>query len=273
MNSQDDMRRWTGAFLRYAEAFGDNDPRYRLKRIHTLGVLGYMNALLKLEGLDQTQPDLANLARIAAVFHDIGRFEQLRQYGTFFDSRSVDHAALSVRILQETDMLANLDADSRRRVMEAIAWHNRLEVRLPDPQTRLVCDLLRDADRLDIFRVFATEDIQDTTAHTLQEAWDAPVADKVKSALLSGKCVNKADRQSAMDIWLTYLGFVNDFHFSAAYRLCMAAGFWRRRFDALPQADPAVVACVSHAEALLNENCRRTETDSQPDRGTSLSGV
>lgn len=265
--------KWVSRFLDYTAGFGHKDPRYELKRIHTLGVLGYMNALLQLEQIADEDRQLADCARIAAVFHDIGRFEQLRQYGTFFDGKSTDHAALSVQVLRQTGLLDELDPVWRTRVLDAIAQHNRLTVSLQDPKARLICNLVRDADRLDILRVFAVDDIQDMTSFSAEQAVASPATEAVARSILEGRCVNKQDRKAPMDIWLTYLGFVNDFQFLSSYRLCKAAGFWRQRFDSVNCQDPAVLACLEHAEALLNEKCRRTETDSETDRGTSLSGV
>ncbi|MFT7795861.1 UNVERIFIED_CONTAM: hypothetical protein ODY05_22685, partial [Salmonella enterica subsp. enterica serovar Enteritidis] len=85
-------------------------------------------------------PDLAQAARIAAVFHDIGRFEQLRRYGTFFDAKSADHAALSVQVLEETAMLQDVEKAWRQRILTAIAQHNRLETDIGDPVASRLCD-------------------------------------------------------------------------------------------------------------------------------------
>lgn len=260
-----DMRDWTQRFLDYTAGFGTADTRYELKRVHTLGVLGYMNALLKLEGITAEDPDLAQAARIAAVFHDIGRFEQLRRHDTFFDAKSADHAALSVQVLEETAMLQDVEKAWRQRILTAIAQHNRLETDIDDPVASRLCDLVRDADRLDIYRVFAVDDIQDMTAHTAEEAAQSTASPAVIEALLAGRPVDKRDRQTPMDLWLTYLGFVNDFRFPASYRLCKAAGFWGKRFDSMSLADPAVRACLEHVEVVLNEHCTGPERDTAPD--------
>ena len=41
----------------------------------------------------------------AGLLHDIGRFEQVRRYGTFVDSVSVDHAALGADLLFREGLL------------------------------------------------------------------------------------------------------------------------------------------------------------------------
>ena len=45
------------------------------------------------------------LAEIMALFHDIGRFEQYKQYRTFSDYRSEDHAALGVKVIKANRIL------------------------------------------------------------------------------------------------------------------------------------------------------------------------
>ena len=40
-----------------------------------------------------------DLAEVTGLYHDIGRFEQIRQYHTFIDWKSVDHAKLSTVVL------------------------------------------------------------------------------------------------------------------------------------------------------------------------------
>lgn len=239
----------TARFLSYTRPFGTEDPRYELKRVHTLGVLGYMNALLDLESVE---PELHRAARLTALYHDIGRFEQLRRYGTFFDRDSEDHAALSVRVLEEEGLLEG--EPLKPQILEAIGQHSRLAIDLKDPVSRRLCALVRDADKLDILRVFATDDIQDVTSHSLKEACEGQAAEAVVQALLAGKPVRKEDRRSAIDIWLTYLGFVNDFQFPSAYRLCEKAGFWKRRFSQNRFRDPVIQTCVQHAEEVLHEN-------------------
>ena len=40
-----------------------------------------------------------DLAWLTGLLHDIGRFEQVRRYGTFNDAKSIDHGKLGVEIL------------------------------------------------------------------------------------------------------------------------------------------------------------------------------
>ena len=47
------------------------------------------------------------------MLHDVGRFEQLRRFGTFDDSKSIDHARAGVQVLFEQGHIRDyLDDDS-----------------------------------------------------------------------------------------------------------------------------------------------------------------
>lgn len=101
-------------------------------------------------------PEDVDLAWLSGILHDVGRFEQLRRYNTFIDAQSVSHAALSVAVLFDDgrirDYLDDAGADALLRT--AVEWHSAF--RLPealDDRTRLFCQILRDADKIDILRV------------------------------------------------------------------------------------------------------------------------
>ena len=100
------MQRW---FLEYARSFysGDEDVQAHicLKEAHTARVCDRMGQLS--DSLRLT-PEQDAIARLVALFHDVGRFRQYTQYRTFNDFRSEDHACLGVRILRETGVLAEL---------------------------------------------------------------------------------------------------------------------------------------------------------------------
>ena len=90
-------------FLEYASAYDDgSDTRIKLKIIHTQRVTEVMEQLTAALPLSESDRELAYLC---AVYHDIGRFEQLKRYHTFLDYKSIDHAQLGCEILRQGDFL------------------------------------------------------------------------------------------------------------------------------------------------------------------------
>ena len=65
------------------------------------------------------------IANVTALLHDIGRFEQFRNYQTFLDLNSVNHAELGLSILEREQVLNALSTDERECIISGIRYHNR----------------------------------------------------------------------------------------------------------------------------------------------------
>ena len=142
-------------FSGYSRSFVD-DPEESaacaLKEVHSRNVCDIMGRLADAAGLAAGE---ATLAVAVALLHDVGRFEQYRHYRTFRDSESINHALLGLQILRREGVLDGLPPLERRTITAAIGLHNVFKVPdgLPEHLLRYV-QLIRDADKLDIWRVF-----------------------------------------------------------------------------------------------------------------------
>lgn len=142
-------------FSSYVKKFYGEDmvvnQNIRLKENHTLKVAKHAKNIAK--SLNLTEEEV-NISEIIGLFHDIGRFEQFRRYKTFRDYISENHATLGIKILEENKILDELDDSRQKIIIKAISLHNTKE--LPsnlNEEESLYCKLIRDADKLDIFRV------------------------------------------------------------------------------------------------------------------------
>ena len=145
------------AFREYSALYDTDDIKIRLKIDHTYRVSDIASRIGVSVGAD------GDFSWFLGLLHDIGRFEQLTQYGTFKDAESVDHAELGADILFKDGLIENFPQptlpgtaieDVERITETAIRLHNKLT--LPDgldEKMLLYCRILRDADKADIFRV------------------------------------------------------------------------------------------------------------------------
>jgi len=151
--SIEEVRRLKTWFLEYAEGFNDiiNNTNITLKLDHTMRVC---SGIVKIGKALELSDDELRLAEIMGLLHDVARFEQYKQYQTFMDSRSFNHADMGVEIIKEKDLLKNMEPEASEIILKAILYHNRLK--LPDDETTEVLfysKLLRDADKLDIYKI------------------------------------------------------------------------------------------------------------------------
>ena len=87
-------------FEKYLDGYDSNNDKVRLKIIHTYGVVHAMEEICHRMQLSEEDTELA---RIIALLHDIGRFEQLKCFDSF-EPTTMDHAALhttAISVLKE----------------------------------------------------------------------------------------------------------------------------------------------------------------------------
>lgn len=204
-----DRKRVEKVFEDYTSHYDHKNPKIKLKMEHTYRVAAHCDTIARSEKLSQYEQDLAWLC---GMLHDVGRFEQERQYGTFEDIKSVDHAKLGAQILFEEGKIRDYIDESEEDEMlrQAIYWHGalRLPTEMTD-RTRMFAQILRDADKIDIYKVnvdFSMEDIYNVTTEKLR---NAEVSEAVMRSFYEEHTVTREDRKTPVDqvvghICLTY---------------------------------------------------------------------
>ncbi len=146
------MHEWMS---RYMKSFYTDDAEVQqgilIKEKHT----GYVtaNCVELAKFLNLPTHDL-ELAEIIGLFHDVGRFRQYSIYKTFNDADSEDHADLALKVIDELEFFNELAAQDFEVVRFAIQNHNKKTVAPTDDERKLLfAKIIRDADKLDIYRV------------------------------------------------------------------------------------------------------------------------
>jgi hypothetical protein len=169
----------------------------------------------------------------------VGRFSQYREYRTFDDSVSENHAALGVRVLLGHNVLGELKKPDREIILRAVMLHNVFS--LPkdlDDETRLFVQVVRDADKLDIWRVFVEYYEQDEKSRSGAVALGLPASPgyspDVLSCLKKGTMALKSALKNQNDFKLLQLTWVYDLHFSSSFQMLAERDLIRRVSEKLP---------------------------------------
>ena len=147
----------TAAFDEYVSNYDPDNPLIHLKVIHSYKVAEIAERIAR----SLNNEELVDFAWMLGLLHDIGRFEQARRYNTFVDSQSVDHAELGADILFKEDLIDRFPTETlpdgwRQTAETAIRQHNKLAIAEGlDERTKIFSEILRDADKVDIFRVLS----------------------------------------------------------------------------------------------------------------------
>jgi len=248
-------RSWFSRFVQEHAAGNEQDQRnILLKKTHTDGVCA--NALRISSGLGLLGRDIA-LAGIIALFHDVGRFPQYVRYRTFEDSRSVNHAVLGAKVLLDRNVLRDLPKRERSLIVRSVALHNVfiLPPRL-DREVRLHAEIVRDADKLDIWRVFielADRDPADWPSAVALGLPDTPECSPAVIASLNRReMVRLTSLRTLNDFRLLQLAWIYDLNFAPSLRLVLERSVIEQLTASLPQTD-AISRVVDNLRNYVNE--------------------
>lgn len=228
----------------YRDSSGSLPEMMELKLVHTKNVVEAARRIAEGEGFDG-RTSLA--CEAAALLHDTGRYEQLKLYNTFRDADSVDHAVFSHDIVKSKGWL---DAwDLKDAVLTAVLVHNRRDIpsETMDELTLTCSKTVRDADKLDIFRVLeervkTTDWRKDSTAFWNLKTDSAPSAEVV-AAIRERRPVDYQNIKCLADFVLIQVGWmISGLEFATSRRLCAERGHleFRRNFLKELTNDPII---------------------------------
>lgn len=220
-----DRKRALDAFGKYVQGYHIEDEKIRLKVEHTYRVADFCEKIALSLGLSGEDVDLAWLI---GLLHDIGRFEQLRNYGTFQDALSIDHAQYGAEILFGQGKIRDYAAEDGEDglIRTAVACHSAY--RIPeglDGRTQQFCHIIRDADKIDILRVnveFPLEEIYNVSSLELRSG---QVTEEVMQSFEEEHAVLRSLKRSAVDNVVGHVSLVYELVYPISLKLVEEQGY------------------------------------------------
>lgn len=244
------------AFAEYVRNYDPSDEKIKLKIDHTYRVAGLCQRIA--ESLGLSEPDV-DIAWLLGMLHDIGRFEQIRCFGTFNDVQSVDHAEFGADLLfkeglirkfaegyyEECELARSGNEEAEQIIKNnehhnkdtgliemAIRQHNKYRVKedLTERQ-RMFCDILRDADKVDIFKVNADIPMEIIYDVTTEELKNGVITKEVLESFYKKETVLKSVRRSAVDNIVGHISLLFELVYKESYRQAKEQGYVYKLLD------------------------------------------
>lgn len=244
------------AFAEYVRNYDPSDEKIKLKIDHTYRVAGLCQRIA--ESLGLSEPDV-DIAWLLGMLHDIGRFEQIRCFGTFNDVQSVDHAEFGADLLfkeglirkfaegyyEECELARSGNEEAEQIIKNnehhnkdtgliemAIRQHNKYRVKedLTERQ-RMFCDILRDADKVDIFKVNADIPMEIIYDVTTEELKNGVITKEVLESFYKKETVLKSVRRSAVDHIVGHISLLFELVYKESYRQAREQGYVYKLLD------------------------------------------
>lgn len=212
-------------FKKYTDAYDASDEKVKLKIEHTYRVADLCERIAHAEGLDKTDVELSWLL---GMLHDVGRFEQLRRYGTFNDAVSIDHAKLGADILFLDGKIRDYVTDMKEDALieTAIRVHNAY--RVPEnisSRTKKLAHILRDADKVDILKVNVEVPLEEIYNVTTEELRNAAVSEAVMESFYGHTAILKGLRQTVADNVVGHISLVFELVSEESVRIVKEQGY------------------------------------------------
>lgn len=223
-----DRQRIMDVFAEYVSHYDSSDGKIKLKIDHTYRVAALCQRIAKSLGLSQKDVDLA---WVTGMLHDVGRFEQLRQYGTFSDADSIDHAHYGVQILFDEgkifDYLSISESDEAYDLIRTAIWNHsayRVEEGL-SKRIRMFCDILRDGDKVDILKVNYDVPIEVIYNVSTQELKNATVTPEVMKQFFEKHAILRSVKRTCVDNIVGHAALVFELVYPESLKIVKEQGY------------------------------------------------
>lgn len=253
-DAKDYFKTYTNQYLIYGE-------KCILKIKHTYNVMTRSLDIARDIGMSEEDQELAQLI---ALLHDIGRFEQLKIYNTFEDYNSVDHADLGVKILFDDNLIQKFLKTRKydQVIYDAIRNHNKFSIDKDISGECLIhSKLIRDADKLDIFRVNIDSDMHSVFSYIPMEYNVSEITESVYDDFINNQVIKKQNRNTVFDFNICCLAFIYDINFNCSYKYILDNQFIQKLIGKMKSTNPKTNRMLSnmqsHALNFLKEKYER----------------
>ena len=231
------------AFQDYISHYDIKREMIRLKVEHTYRVSALCDRIARSIGLEKEEVDLAWLI---GLLHDIGRFEQQKNYGTFVDADSIDHAKYGEELLfRRKAHLTDCGRDNAMNAGDAINIRSFVEdcaedeviriavgchsaYRIPqgiDERTTMFCHILRDADKIDIIKANVEFPLEEIYNETTERLYTGQVTPEVMESFEEEHAVLRSLKKTTVDNVVGHISLVYELVYPLSVQIIKEQGY------------------------------------------------
>ncbi len=226
-----DRQKALDAFREYTAHYDASDEKVKLKIDHTYRVCGLCQQIATQSGFDENDIELAWLT---GLLHDVGRFEQLKRYGTFIDAQSIDHAEFGADILFQEGKIRDYIEDTLEDELLEKTVRCHSAYRVPANYTareKKFADLLRDADKIDILKVNIIVPFEEIYNVTIYDLKHCKVTEEVMQAFFEEHAVLRSLKKTPVDNIVGHISLVYELVYPISRKLVYEQGYLNKLMD------------------------------------------
>lgn len=195
-------------FTKYYDTF-EKEEAIIYKYKHSLRVMKIAESIALSLNLSEEE---VYVAKLIGLLHDYSRFEQWKEFKSYNDLITFDHADMASDILFKRNEIEKYDLDKKyyEIVRLAIKNHNKYKVPRMSKKALLFTKIIRDADKLDILNLSTNSIITENgNKNYIHKAVD--------NYFFKHKSVRTPKLRTNNDLIVVKLAFIYDLNFSYSF--------------------------------------------------------
>ncbi|MFC1607050.1 HD domain-containing protein [Candidatus Latescibacterota bacterium] len=205
----------------YSESFLSQSKKFRVSLVPRMNHITRVadNCRLLGEQLGWSKSD-KNIIEALGLLHDVGRFSQYADFGTFDDKDSLQHSDRSFEVAEHSGILDGLKPETHRIMADGIRHHNTKKPPQDiHPDSWTFISLLRDADIIDKMHITLDLVVEHTQNGRLSMVSDGPLSSDIADSIRAGVKASKRHIDTTLDFFLFRLSAVFSMTWPEATRL------------------------------------------------------
>ena len=240
-NKYHELKKW---FNEYTEKFNkgskEKKKNINLKITHSKRVSENMEEII--EDFEMSEYE-RYLAKIIALYHDIGRFKQYEEYNTFSDYKSDDHGIIGVNVIKENHLINDIKKDYQDIIYKAIKNHNNAKLNLnnfTNDKELFYAKLIRDADKLDIWNIFMKKyKNEDENNYLINLSYNPKISDEIYNKVLNRESIKYNKLKTVNELKLMQMSWVYDINFKKTLEIIEKRNYIKTIYNSMDKSEKA----------------------------------
>ena len=213
-----DVTKAKKVFKEYIKKYDPTNGKIAIKIAHMYRVAEIAKNTAKYLRLSDED---VRLAELIGLLHDIGRFEQIKQFNTFDDKKSINHGELGIKILFQDNLIRKFIEDTcyDRIIYLAIINHNKNQSLLTKDVTkreRLHMNIIRDSDTLDILNIIIDDNADKKALYDKEDLTDETLSDEIYNEFMKVQELDYGKIKNSADLLITRYMFIWNMNYNYA---------------------------------------------------------
>lgn len=197
-------------FKNFVSNYNMKDLEIKHKYDHSIRVMKIGNIIAKKLNLSDEEVYMITLS---CLLHDLGRFDQWRDFKTFKDEESFDHGDYAYNYITDNNYLRKYTDNDKydKEILFSIKNHNKYEIEKSSDSEVLFAKIVRDSDKVDILLSGSI------TMFLNYKKNDYSISDLVYNCIMNEFAINYKDTNNTIEIGLVGLAMIYDLNFKFSF--------------------------------------------------------